>query len=1070
MSNGRQIGTIVGSLVAAYFTAGTSYAALAVAAGGAAGGYIGGALDPEKTFGPRLDDLKVTVSTYGASIPRIYGTERAGGIVVWCTDRQEVVTTEDVGKGSGQENTSYNYYVHMRVLLCERPADGGLVNLVQIFQDGKLVWDASSGLSIGQALASEESPLSDAVLYQGEETQLPDPYEELFEGVGNAPAWRDFVSVSLRNIGCPGGRVPQFSFVFSAQATVGDQAEDFSENIGYAAQIMSDRVYSFSQSVNTMTIYLGGPGYFNLHRVATLPAGTFSYYPRPIQDAVDPLALRITTNGVNSYQFYTVNLESGSSSQVIDVVGVTTLPSFDHYGGAAYDQITAALVVAPDDVSQIIVCNSATSATGVVECDPISSGSIGAIAAYDSVVYALVGRSTTIRIDTFSQIDGTFLGSYDTGIIFATYQTLCRSTITATAAGIFLYLVDSNNEGNWLRFNGSSFEVLATDSFPGDEPWSQNGWGLGSLLSMYSDANRVIVGPTISSDMYKTIFNNRVTVTDVKVKDIIAAEMDRIGESRYSVAEIPDADVVTGFKIASQASTRAAIAPLTTAFQIFQVEEDGLIKFRKYDAIASTASIGFDELGYSADGNSDLMPLKRMQEVDLPRSVTVSYIQPGLDFNVSSESDARQTTESIEDQSVELAVAMSSDIAKRASQLILYAAWNAQNTRSSSFARKFAIQSPGDGVDIEYPRGTTALWRVTSANDDGRVIQWTLEPGDAELFGQTAVGSTDFSGQAMPDLAPPTVMEIIDGPILQDADNNAGLYVAMAGAGSDGWNGAELFAGNDDQSLQSQGTVRNEVIRGFAENALGDFSLNILDGLNTLTVNVGDGELTSATADEVGQDQSLNAFALGINGRWEYGQFVTATSLGNTGDGNRYRLSMLVRGSRGTGHNRSNHAANDHFVMLGYAGTLRPVFGNADIGQTKSYRAISQGRSFNSASSQTYANTAEGLMPFSPWDARKSLAASNNQTVVWERRSRLATNALRAIVPLGEASESYEVDFYTSSAFTTVAGTLSATTKSLTITSAQQTSFGLTPGATLYVRIYQLSDVVGRGHYLQATL
>ena len=66
MSNGRQAGTIIGSLVAAYFTAGTSYAAFAVAAGGAVGGAIGGSLDPEKVVGPRLEELKVQYSSYGA--------------------------------------------------------------------------------------------------------------------------------------------------------------------------------------------------------------------------------------------------------------------------------------------------------------------------------------------------------------------------------------------------------------------------------------------------------------------------------------------------------------------------------------------------------------------------------------------------------------------------------------------------------------------------------------------------------------------------------------------------------------------------------------------------------------------------------------------------------------------------------------------------------------------------------------------------------------------------------------------------------------------------------------------
>lgn len=1069
MSNGRQIGSIVGSLIAAYFTAGTSYAAFAVAAGGAVGGAIGGALDPEKLYGPRLEDTKISVSTYGAVIPRIYGTFRSGGIVVWCTDRQEVVKTEDVGKGGGAEQTSYSYYVHMRILLCERPADGSQVNVVRIFQDGKLVWDATSGLSIGQALATAESPLSTAVLYQGDENQLPDPYEEMFDGVGNAPPFRDFVSISLRNVDCPGGRVPQFSFVFSASSTVGNQGESFADNYGYSGLIMPDRVYSLSQTADTLTTTLGGPGYSNVGRALGLPAGTFTFWPRPIQDALEPMVARIT-NSSTSYQVYVVNLDSGILSATVNAdVGV----DFTHYGAAAYDQALGKFAVSPGQDEPVIVFNALVNATLSVTC-AAPMGFIGAIAIYNGVVYALVMGVSNIYIQTFSAEDGSLLGTFDTGVVYAGigYQGFCRSTITATAAGVYCYLVDASNRGNLLSFDGTTFTTLAFDMFAGDEPWSQQGWGLGSLLSMYCDGKRATIGPCITSNEYKSIFINRVTTTDIKVKDVIAAEMDRIGESRYSVDGIPDSDVIAGFGISSQASTRAAIEPLKTAFQIFQVDEDGLIKFKKYKDITALAYVSYDELGFSADDpGGDIFPLQRMQEVDLPRSVTVNYIQPGLDFNVANETERRQTTGSIQDVSVELAIAMSSDVAKGATQAILYSAWNAQNTRQASVARKFAFLSPGDGVNIEYPRGTVGLWRITSFSDDGRVIQWTVEPGDAALFSKIAVGTTGFNGQVMPSLPPPTMMDIVDGPILQDADNDGGLYVAMGGAGATGWNGAELWAGNDDATLESQGTVRNAAVRGFAENVLGDFSLGIMDGINSLTVNVGEGELSSATRAALDANQGLNAFALGINGRWEYCQFMTATDLGNDGTGRRYTLSGLLRGARGTIHNRGNHAANDRFVMLGYAGTLRPVWSNAEIGQSKSYRAISQGRSLNSASSQVYANTAEGLKPFAPWDARKSKAANNDQTITWQRCSRLATNAMRGIVPQSEALEEYLVHFYSDGTFTNEVGQIPSDffVRSLTITSADQTAFGLTPGATLYVRIYPTSDI-GRGHYLQAIL
>mgnify|MGYP003583749511 CR=1 FL=1 len=74
-------------------------------------------------------------------------------------------------------------------------------------------------------------------------------------------------------------------------------------------------------------------------------------------------------------------------------------------------------------------------------------------------------------------------------------------------------------------------------------------------------------------------------------------------------------------------------------------------------------------------------------------------------------------------------------------------------------------------------------------------------------------------------------------------------------------------------------------------------------------------------------------------------------------------------------------------------------------------------------------------------------------------------------LPLGEAAESYTWDFYSSGTFATRVGSLVSTTSTLTITSAQQAAFGLTPGAAVNVRVHQVSDAVGpSSNYLQATV
>ena len=78
------------------------------AVGTAIGGPIGGAigamlgqqvdravfLSPKGRQGPRLSDLRVQTSSYGAAIPRLFGTVRVAGCVIWSTDLIE--TSHDV--------------------------------------------------------------------------------------------------------------------------------------------------------------------------------------------------------------------------------------------------------------------------------------------------------------------------------------------------------------------------------------------------------------------------------------------------------------------------------------------------------------------------------------------------------------------------------------------------------------------------------------------------------------------------------------------------------------------------------------------------------------------------------------------------------------------------------------------------------------------------------------------------------------------------------------------------------------------------------------------------------------
>jgi hypothetical protein len=87
--------------------------------GGAIGAVIGGQIDravltPKGRQGPRLGDLSVQTSSYGSQIPKLFGTMRVAGTVIWATDLREDSHTSGGGK-SGGKTTSYSYSASVAV-------------------------------------------------------------------------------------------------------------------------------------------------------------------------------------------------------------------------------------------------------------------------------------------------------------------------------------------------------------------------------------------------------------------------------------------------------------------------------------------------------------------------------------------------------------------------------------------------------------------------------------------------------------------------------------------------------------------------------------------------------------------------------------------------------------------------------------------------------------------------------------------------------------------------------------------------------------------------------------------
>ena len=193
--------------------------------GAAIGGFIGSTIGSvvdnwivsslapaQRIEGARLDSLRITSSTEGAVIPRLYGRMRIGGNIIWATDfREETRTTsQGGGKGGGGgkvTTTEYLYFASFAVALCEGPITG----IGRVWADGKAM--DMTGVTWRW--------------YPGDEAQTADPFLSAKMGAANTAAYRGTAYVVLEELDLTpfGNRLPQISFEIFRPLADADTAE-----------------------------------------------------------------------------------------------------------------------------------------------------------------------------------------------------------------------------------------------------------------------------------------------------------------------------------------------------------------------------------------------------------------------------------------------------------------------------------------------------------------------------------------------------------------------------------------------------------------------------------------------------------------------------------------------------------------------------------------------------------------------------------------------------------------------------------------------------------------------------
>ena len=967
-----------------------------------AGSMIGGAMfaPTQKSQGPKLGDLAVGGSSYGAPIPWIAGSPRISGQVAWASAKREIASvTRSGGKGGGggSEYTSYTYEVDLLILLTDNEIDG----VRRIWANGEVIWSAVASAGVGSLAASATTPAwSRLTVYTGAASQLPDPTYEAAVGTANAPAYRGRGSVFIQSYQLgSSGQIPNLTFEVVADGTI------TTSNVGDGLLCHFDAMNGEKvQSQLGPDLTAGGALQSGTVKFGAKAGSAGGFSCTTATGALDPAKhwraegwFYISTNYTG---LFTLSNAAG-----------TRYVSLQFNGGFGTDSYYFSVLV--------------------------NGGGASGVAGYMSTVFTrnawnhvALQFTSPNKINLYSngrKARDLFVGDFTVGGVPETFSHI---TISGNICDEF-----------YFRF------INTSDLYPD--------------VVAPGVAYTVPGGPFDSGNLQLYAIEQNT----VSVQSVVSAITERTGilTGKYDATALSTITrPVRGLANSSVSTARTLLEMLASTYNFEAVLSDK-IYFRPRGG-AAVATITFDELGVMHDSTKppDPLPLTQANELEIPAQMALTYNSMDGDYQTDTQYSDRLLTGMESTSTLQVPLGFTSTEAKQiADTLLMDKAVSALSTRITLDTSRAALQ-PTDVIQVIGEDSSSYRMRVTRRTDTQGITTLQCVADDASVLIQSGVTSGGTDSQTVVAPVATTSMLLLDLPALRDAEDQPGLYVAVTGSAAN-WTGAAIYDSLDNITYNVQATFSTQAPLGFCTTTLGAWTGgNTFDETNTVTVNVGIQQLASVTWSDLLASTEINAALVGS----ELIQYRVATLVSS----GIYTLSGLLRGRKGTAS--TGHAAAERFVALSVSSGLQFLpLQSGDLARLRYYKGVSASQALSAVTAQTITPIGNTLKPLQPVDARANRNATDT-VLTWVRQTRLSTRIVGTLpmsIPLGEATESYEVEVW-DSGYTTLKRTMTASTPIVTYTNAQQvTDFG-SAQATVYLKIYQLSATVGRGTALTVSV
>lgn len=1072
---------------------------------------------PKVFEGSPLDDLSLSFGDlYGTTIPVTYGVRRLFGKPIWWTD----MIAEPDGEGG------FRYFVNIALSLGVRGLDtGSLPKVRKIWADAELIYDRSSGHTITM-------PGLRFRFHAGTAGQPADPLIVKHEGAENTPAFRHLMTMVLERFPVErfDNRFPLISVEILDQASstasittvsyLAGPAEDtraavdWDTGLWYAIDNNTASLWTFSLDSNAQVASVPITWSPGVHGALESP---FVYVPwRHLLFGVQ------NEPGVGSStdrRFYAMDPVTGIVVATSDVIGasldstlfermvaqkVTGANGLPETWLLAIDGFIDRLVAATFDpvLGFVIRVNTGPNLDlGISDVRAIAAGPVldGMSVVYvgaDDKVYELAllpGGDGALTLAYTSTANVSFLhyDPDDLGLVIGHTDDTSRkvsvtdwSTVLWTSTwGVSTrptYGERISTHIGFIQTNTLRKIDLATGAW---QSYSPGTIGTISIVGPWDDYSDSLLLTDRSAAALR-VHGSTLTAGRTPLRTILEAIMAEADypSSDYDFNAVTDE--VDGMVRQEETTANAILADVAKAFGYYYVETDKIYMRRTpVDAsFATVATIAESELIDRPDGTAwTALAISRQDDVRLPQKVEFGYMEAQVDYKWSNQMVRRMlypvvTTAGRDTEHVRVPIIMTATEVQTKAYQLLYRLWQARTQPEFTLTLGRIDLEPGDAI-AATAGGTTRMLRIAEAVFEP--ASWSYSLTTEVVLQREAITTTGDGGSLL------VVSEVrigaslfypLDLPLLRPGHDLGGtallMQFTMAAKSLGTWEGAVGYAGDvTGLSWSRIGSQTEQGTVGLLTTVLAapdDPYRTDYDNSFTMRLRSGSAsDLVSVTQLEM--LNGANLFAVGQPGRLEV---VAVRDWTANADGSYTASGGLLRGLYGTEVHTGDHAAGDLCVML--SNVRRTAFPLSAFGATLLFKAVGRGTAFDGAIATTAEITAAAEMPYAP--AQLAAAIDGADIVLdWERRTRLdgEWEDLTEDVPLGEASEEYEIDIMDGATVVRSYTGIGASTKTYPAADIT-TDWGSMP-ASLTWRAYQVSqtlksvDGTGRGHRAQTT-